>query len=90
MLTQHTQIVHSTLVEHVSRFNPLLHPSGQGPSAFTLAALDQQITAQATMIGYIDDFKFMMWMSIVVIPLLLIIRPARQVNREDAAHAVMD
>src|ERR1700733_10309155 len=90
MLTEHTQIVHSTLVEHISRFNPLMHPSGQGPSAFALAALDQQITAQAAMIGYIDDFKFMMWMSIVVIPLLLIIRPATRVNREDAAHAVMD
>jgi len=62
MLRQHTQIVHSTLVEHISRFNPLLHPSGQGPSTFALAAIDQQITAQATMIGYIDDFKFMMWM----------------------------
>jgi DHA2 family multidrug resistance protein len=90
MLTQHTQIVHSTLVEHISRFNPLMHPSGQGPSAFALAALDQQITAQASMIGYIDDFKFMMWMSIVVVPLLLIIRPAKGAGAGDAAHAVMD
>jgi DHA2 family multidrug resistance protein len=40
MLTQHTQIVHSSLAEHISRFNPLLHPSGQGPSAFSLAAMD--------------------------------------------------
>jgi DHA2 family multidrug resistance protein len=90
ILTQHTQIVHSSLVEHITRFNPLLHPSGQGPSAFALAALDQQITAQATMIGYIDDFKFMMWMSIAVVPLLLIIRPPKRASRVDAAHAVMD
>jgi MFS transporter, DHA2 family, multidrug resistance protein len=90
ILTEHTQIVHSTLVEHISRFNPLMHPSGQRPSAFALAALDQQITAQAAMIGYIDDFKFMMWMSIVVVPLLLIIRPAKRGSAADAAHAVMD
>jgi MFS transporter, DHA2 family, multidrug resistance protein len=90
ILTQHTQIVHSSLVEHITRFNPLMHPSGQGPSAFALAALDQQITAQAAMIGYIDDFKFMMWMSIVVVPLLLIIRPAKRGSAGDAAHAVMD
>jgi DHA2 family multidrug resistance protein len=42
------------------------------------------------MIGYIDDFKFMMWMSIVVVPLLLIIRPAKRGSAGDAAHAVMD
>ncbi|MGI4812728.1 MAG: DHA2 family efflux MFS transporter permease subunit [Janthinobacterium lividum] len=78
MLTQHTQIVHSSLVEHISQFNPLLQdPSGSALSSFALAALDQQITAQAAMVGYIDDFKAMMWMTIVVAPLLLVIRPPR-------------
>jgi len=42
------------------------------------------------MIGYIDDFKFMMWMSIMVIPLLLIIRPPKRSMAGEAAHAVMD
>jgi DHA2 family multidrug resistance protein len=94
MLTQHTAIVHSSMVQHISRFNPLLqNPTGQAPTAFALAAIDQQINAQAAMIGYIDDFKFMMWMSIAVMPLLLIIKPPRRTGAggpAEAAHAVMD
>ena len=91
MLTRHTQIVHSSLVEHVSRFKPFLqNPSGGSLSTFALAALDRQINEQAAMIGYIDDFKFMMWMSIMVIPLLLIIRPPKRSMAGEAAHAVMD
>jgi DHA2 family multidrug resistance protein len=37
LLTQHTRIVHSSLVENITRFNPLLqNPSGQMPSSFAL------------------------------------------------------
>jgi DHA2 family multidrug resistance protein len=91
ILTQHTQIVHSSLVEHITRFNPLLQsPSGAGPSASMLALYDQQINAQAAMIGYIDDFKFLMWMTLLVTPLLLLIRTPKQTVASEASHAVMD
>jgi DHA2 family multidrug resistance protein len=42
------------------------------------------------MIGYIDDFKLMMVLTLLVIPLLLLIRPPRKGATVDAAHAVMD
>ncbi|WP_034187056.1 DHA2 family efflux MFS transporter permease subunit [Burkholderia seminalis] len=91
MLSQHTQIVHSSLVEYITRFNPmLLDATGAIPTVAQLAILDQQINAQAAMIGYIDDFKFMMWMSLLVIPLLLFVRPPRRGEASQQAHAVMD
>ena len=40
------------------------------------AALDGMITAQATIIGYIDDFKLMMIMSLAAMPLVFLLRRA--------------
>jgi DHA2 family multidrug resistance protein len=91
LLTQHTQIMHSNLVQNITRFNPLAQDaSGQPLPAQALAAIDQQINQQASMIGYIDDFKLMMVLTLLVIPLLLLIRPPRKGAVVDAAHAVMD
>jgi DHA2 family multidrug resistance protein len=38
--------------------------------------LNEQITRQARVIGYIDDFKLMLVLAIVVLPLLLLTRPS--------------
>ena len=39
-----------------------------------MALLDQEITRQARIIAYIDDFKLMLVLAIVVLPLLLFVR----------------
>ena len=40
------------------------------------------ITVQASWVAYLDDFKLLMWLSIGVIPLLLIFRtPKSQANQ---------
>jgi len=54
-------------------------PQMMSPNTQTgLAALNVEITRQATMIGYLDDFRIMMMVTLVAIPLLLLIRkPAR-------------
>lgn len=88
LLTQQTQVAHSTLVEHVNPFNSLLQSMTFSPD--TLARLDQQINQQASMIGYIDDFKFMMILTVIVIPLLLFVRMPKHTAPIDPAHAVMD
>ncbi|MEP7005010.1 MAG: DHA2 family efflux MFS transporter permease subunit [Sphingomonas bacterium] len=41
----------------------------------TFAALDAAINRQAAMIAYIDDFYLMAWISVGVLPLLLLFRP---------------
>ena len=84
LLIQNTQINHATIAEHVTRYNPLLHfPHIEKfwdiHTTTGLAALNQEITRQAAMIAYINDFKLMMIVTLAAIPMLLLVRkPARQ------------
>jgi MFS transporter, DHA2 family, multidrug resistance protein len=83
-LTQNTQIVHSHLVEHLRPDNPLAHaPYLSAPFSLTtpsgIAALNQEVTRQAAMIAYNDDFALMLMVILACLPLLLLIRgPRRQ------------
>jgi DHA2 family multidrug resistance protein len=81
-LAENTQIIHSRLVEGLRLDNPLLHTPLMGP-AYSLtapsgvAALNAEVTRQAAMIAYIDDFWLLMVLSLLSIPLLLLLREAR-------------
>ena len=81
-LTANTQIVHSRLIEQLRPDNPLAQPpllssqfSLSEPSG--VAALNHEITRQASMVAYIDDFKLMMFVSLASIPLILLLRRPR-------------
>ncbi len=94
LLIQNTQINHATIAEHVTRYNPMLHfPQivrfWDIHTTAGLAALNQEITRQAAMIAYIDDFKLMMIVTLAAIPMLLLVRkPARQPAAAAAAAAI--
>jgi DHA2 family multidrug resistance protein len=78
LLTRNTQIMHSTLGEHVTRYSPVLRaqlPDGP-PSLHTLAGLNATVTEQASMIAYNNDFQLMMVLSLAAIPLVLLLRKA--------------
>jgi MFS transporter, DHA2 family, multidrug resistance protein len=82
-LTENTQIVHARLVESLRPDNPLLHgPYMAAPYSLTtpsgMAALNAEVTRQAAMVAYIDDFKMMMVIALVGLPLLLMLREARR------------
>jgi DHA2 family multidrug resistance protein len=83
MLTRNTQIVHSTLAEHITPYSQLL-PSQVGPDALSsahgLATLNRLVTEQAAMIAYNDDFQMMLILTLCVIPLVLVLRDARPRN----------
>ena len=36
--------------------------------------LNQQLTEQAAFIAYLDDFLFMMWVTLAALPLILLLR----------------
>jgi len=80
LLTRNIQVVHASLAEHVSRFGAV----AQGPAAaaagspHALAALNASVNAQAAMIAYNDDFWLMMVLTLGTMPLVLLLRPARQ------------
>jgi MFS transporter, DHA2 family, multidrug resistance protein len=78
-LAQNTQIVHSGLVEHLRPDNPLAQaPYLLAPFSLTapsgIAALNQEVTRQAAMIAYIDDFMLMLIVILACLPLLLLVR----------------
>lgn len=41
-----------------------------------LAALNAQVTQQAAMVAYDDNFKLMMWLALAAIPAVLLLRRA--------------
>ena len=75
LLTRNTQIMHSTLAEHVSAYNPILqHQMGGSPTVAALAGVNAAVTGQAAMVAYNDDFQLMMYLCLAAIPLVLLLR----------------
>ena len=62
--------MHVALASHVTRYTGAL----AAPSGSTLALLNRQVTEQASMIAYNDDFKLMMILTICVIPFAFLLR----------------
>jgi DHA2 family multidrug resistance protein len=80
-LAQNTQTIHSQLIEGLRPDNPVLHGmtshySLTAPSG--VAALNAEVTRQAAMISYIDDFKLMMLVILCSLPLVLLIKGPRR------------
>jgi MFS transporter, DHA2 family, multidrug resistance protein len=83
-LTQNTQTVHSRLVEQLRPDNPLMHgPYLAAPFSLTspsgIAALNAEVTRQAAMVAYLDDFLLMILIILACVPLLLLVQvPSRR------------
>jgi DHA2 family multidrug resistance protein len=83
LLQTNTQVNHAFITEGVNPFNHALqagaalrfwHPwSVQGA-----ALLNQEITRQAQIIAYVDDFKLMFVLAAVTMPLVLLTRSSRR------------
>ena len=87
LLTRNTDRVHAALVQHITPYtrgnDPAVLASHVDLSSTRgLVALNHLITNQATMIGYIDDFRLMMMMTLITMPFLLLIRRAEIVLPE--------
>jgi DHA2 family multidrug resistance protein len=78
LLVRNTQIAHASLGAHVNIANPALaDPAGAYSLASNAGAamLNAEVTRQASMIAYVDDYWLMMLLTAAVIPMLLLIRP---------------
>jgi MFS transporter, DHA2 family, multidrug resistance protein len=76
-------VVHSWLAEGLRPDNPLARaPYLAPPFSLTTpggtAALNAEVTRQAAMVAYIDDFKLMMLIALASVPLLLLLREERR------------
>src|SRR5471032_3423882 len=96
LLVRNTQTVHAVLVEHISNANQALIDSSAYSPVYSAsvpaaaAALNEEITRQASMIAYVDDFWLMMIMTLLVLPLLLLIRPPKKNAPVEIDHAAME
>jgi DHA2 family multidrug resistance protein len=96
LLTTLTAVNHQELAGHVTAYNPMfkapyLPPMWSLSEPHGLAALNAEVTRQASLIAYLDDFKFMMWVAVAAIPLLVFVRkPRRTASPPDEAIAAAE
>jgi DHA2 family multidrug resistance protein len=91
LLARNTQISHSDLGTRVTMQSlPLLDQRlvdqlGRA-GGMAAAMVDAEVNRQALMIAYLNDFRLMMWAALLILPLVLLFRPAR--NGGEAAPVV--
>jgi DHA2 family multidrug resistance protein len=83
LLAHNIQVSHSDLAAHITQYSlPPVNPvitQGLPPITDTaLAMMDAEINRQALMIAYIDDFWFMMILTLCAAPLLLLLKKGRE------------
>jgi len=79
-LAQNTQANHAIFANFITPFSISLqqaHDAGiyNLDSLTGLAALDATVTKQAMILAYLQDFRFMMWIVLSSLPLLLFLKP---------------
>jgi DHA2 family multidrug resistance protein len=90
LLIRNNQVNHATIASHVTAFNHafdfgIVRHALSPWTAAGRAALDQVIQTQASIISYIDDFKLMMILSLMAIPLVLLLRSTPASGENDHA-----
>jgi DHA2 family multidrug resistance protein len=93
LLAQNIQVNHAEIGAYVTPFNRAFDAwaikSYLDPMvASGRATLDAMITVQASWVAYLDDFKLLMLLSLAVMPLLLIIKPAKNPPSADPVAAM--
>jgi DHA2 family multidrug resistance protein len=92
LLQTDTQVNHAIIAGVVTPFNRALQTGAASrfwnpELTHGAATLNEEITRQAGVIGYIDDFKLMLFLSIMALPLVLLIRPSARTQSDDALVA---
>jgi DHA2 family multidrug resistance protein len=95
LLVRNTQTAHASLVEHVTNANAALHDTAISPiynfaSGDSITALNGEITRQASMIAYVNDFWLMLILTLLVIPLLLLVKAPQKNAPVAIDHAALE
>ncbi|MCC6947149.1 MAG: DHA2 family efflux MFS transporter permease subunit [Bradyrhizobiaceae bacterium] len=85
MLAHNAQVMHAQIAEHVTPFNPMLQTGGAylfwnlvNPRG--LMALNGEVTRQALIVAYANDFLLMFLITVPTAFLLLLMRRSRRQN----------
>jgi len=87
LFVRNTQVVHASLAGHVTAPSVAQHAVGALSGAMATAALNREVTAQAMMIAYLDDFYLMLLLTLLALPLLLLVHTPRT---SGAGHVPME
>jgi DHA2 family multidrug resistance protein len=100
ILVRTIQVNHQELVEHLHPFAAALRALPPDSlwnmrTAASLMMMNGEVNRQAAMLAYVADFKFMMIVTLAVVPLLLLLRgghrpPSTEERLEAAAEAALD
>jgi DHA2 family multidrug resistance protein len=87
--------MHASLAAKVIPTDPVVRdglPAMFNPSLVTgLEALNAEITRQANMVAYVDDFRLMFFITLACMPMLLLMRPPRRGGGPaEPAHAAVE
>ena len=93
LLGRNGQIVHAELAAQITPFNDALQLGAASriwnmATAAGRAALNGEITRQATIIAFNDDFKLMMIVALTALPLVVLLRKTKPQGR--TAEAVLE
>jgi DHA2 family multidrug resistance protein len=94
LATYNGQAMHSSLAGRVAPDDPVLRATL--PAAFDPASLhgalvlDAEITRQAMMTAYVNDFRLMLLLTFLCVPLILLMRPAKRGVASDPTAAAME
>jgi DHA2 family multidrug resistance protein len=94
LIVANTQTMHSSLAARIIPSDAAVRaglPSMFDPStAAGISALNAEVTRQATMVAYVDDFRLMFLITIACIPMLLFMRKPRRAAGAEPLHAVVE
>jgi DHA2 family multidrug resistance protein len=95
LLSRNTQINHAEIASHVTPYGMMMQapwlPSFWSPATQAgVAALNGEVTRQASAIAYMNDFLLMMWVTLLAAPLLLLLRKPRRITGEAPLAAMAD
>jgi MFS transporter, DHA2 family, multidrug resistance protein len=93
LVVANTQTMHASLASKVVTSDAVVRsalPGAFNPAtAAGITALNGEVTRQASMVAYVDDFRLMLIITIACIPMLLLMRKPRPVGGEPL-HAIVD
>jgi DHA2 family multidrug resistance protein len=78
-LAQRTQINHAACVDYLNPFSLALRQAVESgtydlSTPQGLLALNGEVTRQAATLAYLQDFRLMMWITLIAIPLIALLR----------------
>ena len=84
-LSENMQANHAAFVNYIQPFNLSLRVAiEQGQLSLAtprgLALLDAMVTREAALLAYLQDFRFMMWMSLLSFPFVFLLRAPRHLG----------